>query len=120
MHISTLFTTPRRIMPAHKHFPPEDFSQWPNTCRTLNEMQGLRTLRIELIVWDFLRKGSAFVDDLSLKDILEPLNEIVVPHFEVEMNLSIPDAVLARLGQLAFVFVERERPVNRSLLNLSC
>jgi hypothetical protein len=119
MHISTLFLAPKEYMPAHKHFPPENFNQWPNTCRTLNEMQGLRSLRIEIIIWDFYRKGSAFVDSTSLEHVLEPLNQIVVPFFEVEMNLAIPDVVLAKLGQLAFVFVEQERPVNHVLLNLS-
>jgi hypothetical protein len=119
MHISTLFLAPKDYMPAHKHFPPENFSQWPDTCRTLNKMQGLRSLRIEIIVWDFYRKGSAFVDNMSLGHVLEPLNQITVPFFEVEMNLPIPDVVLERLGQLAFIFVERERPVNRILLDLS-
>jgi hypothetical protein len=47
------------------------------------------------------------------------LNQIIVPVFEVEMNMSIPDVVLARLGQLTFTFVEKHREVNRIILDIS-
>jgi hypothetical protein len=119
LHLSTMFLTPEEAMPAHKHFPPESFSQWTNACETLVEMRGLRSLQIEMTVRDLMRKGPAFVDDESLELILKPLNQIIVPVFEVEMNMSIPDVVLARLGQLTFTFVEKHREVNRIILDIS-
>jgi hypothetical protein len=110
LHISTLFLTPKEVMPAHQHFPPDNFTQWPASCHTLKNMRGLRSLQIEIIVWDFHRKGSAFVDEESLELIFEPLNCISVPYFEVEMNMQMPDSLLAKLGQITFNLVVRQRP----------
>jgi hypothetical protein len=120
IHVSTMFLTPGRHMPAHKHFPPDNFTQWPITCQTLNEMQGLRSLRIEMIVRDIeYRNGSGSVDDDSLVYILEPLNRISVPIFEVGMNMPIPDGVLAKLGKLTFIPIVRQRSFNNRLTRLT-
>jgi hypothetical protein len=113
LHISTIFLTPKAVMPARKHFPPEDFSQWPLACRTLRDMRGLRLLQIEIIVRDFERRGSAFVDNESLELILEPLSHISVPLFEVEMNMPMPETLLAKLGHFPFKLAVKQRPYNR-------
>jgi hypothetical protein len=120
VHISTMFLTPKRIMPAHGYFPPENFSQWPMVCQTLKDMQALRSLCIEMIVWDIeYCDGSGSVDDESLAFILEPLNRVVVPVFEVELNIPIPDVVLTKLGQITFNLVVKQRPFNHGLTPIS-
>lgn len=79
-------------------------------------MRGLHSLRIEMIVWDHAHvQDTAVVDTESLSFILEPLNKISVPFFEVEMNWPIPNVMLTKLGQLAFTLVVRQRPFDYQL-----
>jgi hypothetical protein len=120
IHVSTMFLTPQRHMPAHGHFPPDNFRDWPIACQILKEMQSLRSLHVQLIMWDIEKcDGSGSIDDDSLTSILTPLNQITVPAFKVEMNISISNGVLASLGHLTFVPVVKERPFNHMLTPIS-
>ena len=113
LHVSTMFLAPKRYWPAHEMFPPDNYKQWSEGCQAQEDLRGLHSLRLEIIVWDTHdQKDAAAVEDDSLVSILEPLNRVTAPLFEVEMNLAIPKTVQKRLGTLAFMVVVKQRPYN--------
>lgn len=116
LEISTLFLTPRTMWSQKGTFPPERMISWTLACEAMKTLRAIRRLFVEMLVWDLYdRVNASAVDDDSLVAILEPLNELEAPNFTVEMNIAIPDGVLARLGKLAFMPVVRQRPYEREL-----
>lgn len=116
LEISTLFLTPHATWGQKGTFPPERMMSWKLACEAMKKLRAIRYLFVEMLIWDlFDRVNASAVDDDSLVTILEPLNELQARQFTVEMNIAIPDGVLARLGKLAFVPVVRKRPYERQL-----
>ncbi|KAF1962962.1 hypothetical protein CC80DRAFT_461435 [Byssothecium circinans] len=120
LHVSTIFLTPQRYWPEHKRwFPPDNYCQWPTSCATLQNLRGLRSLHVEIIVWDtFEREDATAVEEDALISILEPLNHVSAPVFDIEMNMAMPETVLERLGKLTFTLVVKSRPYDRVLFPL--
>jgi hypothetical protein len=116
-----MFLTLKRHMPAHGQFPLDNFREWPIACRNLKDVEALRSLHIQISVWDTEKcDGSGSIDDDSLTSILAPLNRITILAFEFEMNIPISDGVLPNLGHLTFVPVVKQRPFNHMLTPISC
>jgi hypothetical protein len=83
-------------------------------------MQALHSLHVQMIVSDIEKcDSSGSIDNDSLTSVLAFLNRNTVPAFKVEMNIPIPDDVLANLGHLTFVPVMKERPFNHTLTPIS-
>ncbi|KAH4227128.1 hypothetical protein HBI06_105060 [Parastagonospora nodorum] len=119
LNISTMFLTPQRYWPNHDAFPPDNYREWSTSCALLQSLHGLRSLQVEIIVWDtFERNDPAAIEDDALTFILEPLNNISAPLFEVEMNMALPKSVLERLGKLSYTLVVRHRPYDDVLYAL--
>ncbi|KAF2463883.1 uncharacterized protein BDR25DRAFT_272402 [Lindgomyces ingoldianus] len=119
LNVSTIFLTPQRYWPEHERFPPDNYCQWSTSCETLQNLRGLRSLHVEIIVWDtHEREDSTAVEDDALVSILEPLNHVSAPLFEIEVNIAIPETVLERLGKRTFTLVVKSRPYDRILFPL--
>lgn len=100
-------------------FPPDNYGEWAASCALLSKLHGIRTLCVDMIVWDTSeRVDMTAVEDDALVAILEPLNQVSAPVFEVELNLALPENVLAKLGKLAFTLTVRKRPYDRVLFPL--
>lgn len=97
-------------------FPPDNYREWTASCAILKEMHGLRSLHVDIIVWDtHKREDPTIADDDALISFLQPLNRISAPFFEVEMNMTLPEVVLESLGKLKFTLVVKRRPYERRL-----
>jgi hypothetical protein len=113
LEVSTIFLSPKDGWPNPQIFPPDNYTLWSDGCKSLQDLSGLHSLRFNIIVWDFLhsnRKDHTLVNHDSLLSILEPLQGIKAPLYEVEMNLPIPEAVQTVLGETSFTLVVKERP----------
>ena len=115
VHISTVFLTPREYYPAHKHFPPDNYHEWPQACAIVGTLSGLRSLRFEITVADVLRES---IELDTVKAILEPLARLSCPVFEVAMNVAVPDGLVEGFGRLPFTLTVDERQVDRLLHDL--
>ncbi|KAF1954804.1 hypothetical protein CC80DRAFT_549985 [Byssothecium circinans] len=115
VHISTIFLTPQISYPAYKHFPPDDYTQWPQACAILGNLYGLRSLQFEITIKDTSELLRAPVEWDTVKTILEPLVHISCPIFEVAMNIVVPDSVLAGFGRLPFTLTVHERQIDHLL-----
>ncbi|KAH3964650.1 hypothetical protein HBH70_126260 [Parastagonospora nodorum] len=119
LNISTIFLTPQRYYPDEEWFPPDNYRQWPTSCALVQSLHGLRSLQVEIIVYyTHDHQNTAAVEEDAILRILEPLNHVSAPLFEVEMNVAVPETVLEKLGTLAFTLVVRNRPFNDSLFYL--
>jgi hypothetical protein len=61
------------------------------------------------------RQDATTVDGDSLVAVLEPLNRVTAPRFELEINLAVNKRVRERLGDMAFIIVVKSRPYNTVL-----
>jgi len=119
VNISTIFLTPQRYYPEKEWFPPDNYRQWPTSCALMQSLHGIRSLQVEIIVYHTHdHNDTAAVEEDALFCILEPLNHVSAPLFEVEMNMGVPKTVLERLGTLAFTLVVKNRPFNDGLFYL--
>lgn len=108
LNISTIFVIPERYKPIKEFFPPDSSQRWSEACLALKDLQGIQSLRLDIIVrykFDY----QAELEDDTLVSILGPLNRVKAPLFEVELNSSIPVTALERLGKLSFTVVVRQR-----------
>jgi hypothetical protein len=61
------------------------------------------------------RQDATTVDDDSLMAVLEPLNRVTAPRFELEINLAVNKRMRERLGDMAFIIVVKSKPYNTVL-----
>lgn len=115
VHVSTVFLTPKESYPKYTHFPPDDYTQWPQACATLGSLCALRSLQIEITVKDTTELPDVPVEWDTVNQILEPLVHISCPIFEVAMNIVVPDGVFAGFGRLPFTLTVHERQIDRRL-----
>ncbi|KAF2468915.1 uncharacterized protein BDR25DRAFT_230701 [Lindgomyces ingoldianus] len=116
VHVSTMFLTPKDYWSKHENYPPENFANWTESCNALQDLRDLRTLRIDIVVYDsFDREHPGAVDDASLVSILQPLKDIKAQVLEVELNFPIPDTVRRALSKINFTISTKKRPYNTEL-----
>lgn len=116
LNISTIFLTPQRYYPEHEWFPPDNYVQWPTSCALVQNLHGLRSLQVELIVRDtFDRSNETPMEEEALLSILKPLTLVSAPLFEVEINMAVPQTVLERLGELTFTLVVKYKLYDHGL-----
>ncbi|KAF2489952.1 hypothetical protein BU16DRAFT_575483 [Lophium mytilinum] len=120
LHISTMFFTPKRYYSRDAgqrwDFPPDDFNRWSVGCMVLQDLRGLYSLHVDIIVRDSTppEDPDAVVFE-TLVSVLGPLKDIKAPVFEVEINLPIPNTVQTALGITNFTLLVHERPYNWDL-----
>ena len=89
----------------------DDYAQWPQACHALQQLEGLRSLYMEISVYHMGDEWKTVaVDDHWLIAILGPLCAVRAPLFEIEMNLAVPDDVYTRLKNPTFVIIVKRRP----------
>jgi hypothetical protein len=111
INISTVFLMPLQLSGPSVCIPPEDYDAWNMACLALGAIDGLRSLRVDMTLWNINDwKTVNTVDHEALVRILGALRCIHVGLFEVEMNVEIPDSVMAVLGPLNFSIEQRHRP----------
>ncbi|KAF1945550.1 hypothetical protein EJ02DRAFT_338638, partial [Clathrospora elynae] len=116
INISTVFLTPMDLWRRHRPFPPECYEDWERCCTAIRDLRILRSLRLDIIVWDDAEcNDSASIDQESFLAILKPFCGTSPPIFEVELNRNIPEHVLQALGTPMFSLIIKRRPYNMVL-----
>jgi hypothetical protein len=113
IYISTMLCAPVECFRNFSGFPPDGLIQWTEGCKALQDMQSLRSLHFDLIVWTTLRREIPS-DEKSLISILEPLQNLDASIFVVELNMPLPERVRVALGDIKFTLVVKQRPFNFS------
>ncbi|KAF2806290.1 uncharacterized protein BDZ99DRAFT_523749 [Mytilinidion resinicola] len=97
-------------------FPPDGFNRWSSGCKALQDLRGLHSLHVDIIVRDSAPpRDPAAVAFEALVSILGPLKGIEAPVFEVEMNFPIRETVQTALGQTNLTLLVNEWPYNWDL-----
>lgn len=116
VHLSTAFLTPKDTFRDNHGFPPDDYDDWAKAAGALSRLQGLRSLRVEITVfdvWDHF--DTTAVDGASLTLILQPLKAIPISDFTIELNMEVPQYVMDAIGPVGFTPLVHSRPHNDKL-----
>jgi hypothetical protein len=110
IHISTIFRTPwKHYMECV--FTPENYGDWKLACETLQTLDNLHTLVIEMVIWNQTRHhDSSPADHDSMMLIFEPLMEVKSVKFDIELNVDLPRLVTDKLHTTPFHIIPHERP----------
>jgi hypothetical protein len=113
LSVSTMFMAPCIYFPGSESFPPDNYQRWSQACQVLQKLRHLRSLYVEINMWDGMDLNNATgADDDSLIAILGPLCHVTAVDFRVELNLDIPITVHAKLNNPTFTVVVKQRPYN--------
>ncbi|KAF2855527.1 hypothetical protein T440DRAFT_550918 [Plenodomus tracheiphilus IPT5] len=114
--VSSIFLSPMGMWVSHRPFPPESYRDWEKSCKALAQVRDLRSLRIDLIIWDNDRRSTPdALDEDSLFAIFRPLCAMNPRVFEIEINCQLSKTIRAVLGKTPFTLAVKERPYNKSL-----
>jgi hypothetical protein len=105
----------------------ESKENWIECCKHLRELPNLQSLRIELTIWLGVYKwemkhGPCDVEDDFIVGVLEPLRDIKVAIFEVELNIPARPGdgdmmeVFSALGEVDFTCYKKQRDVKYLVL----
>lgn len=116
LQISTTFHTPRSMHGRGCEPPPENFRMWTDACKSLHDLRGLHSLCLDIIFRETTFSEVPVAEDTeSLLSIFEPIKNINVPVFEIEMNFPLSETFQPILGKRNCSIVVKERPYNWEL-----
>ncbi|KAF2681458.1 hypothetical protein K458DRAFT_309321, partial [Lentithecium fluviatile CBS 122367] len=127
LQVSTMFVPPMTTWPYVRELtawspgrrpPPDPYKDWAEACQALRDLRGLESLRVEIIFRNDYNSRGPLMADHELVTVLEPLNHVKAPLFEVEMNVCVPETVHEMLGKSAFTTVVKQRPYDDSIGNM--
>jgi len=105
--------------------PPENYNHWQECCQALRTLPKLRTLNIEMIIWnDWRHYNPTFLDDdallpdddslhshhVALLFIFRALVGITAEVFHLELNIELPAFVEDAINPRPFEVTVRDRP----------
>lgn len=92
-------------------FTPENYGDWKLACATLQTLDNLHSLAIEMVIWNKTRyHDSSPADHDSMMLIFEPLMEVKSVKFDIELNVEMPRSVTDKLHTIPFRIIPHERP----------
>jgi hypothetical protein len=97
-------------------FPKENYLDWEDGCRDLVSLTGLRLLRIEINVWDYLEfhdPAEGTVDEQALLFILNALKPVRAQTFQVGLNFKLPRPIVQVLGHVPFEIVRHGKTYDK-------